>query len=70
MASAKGIEGKESEMEIVDTHLRLLLKALVARDIWDMSEYYEIVNENNDGFLKAVEVLRDKAGYNKKLANR
>ena len=70
MASTEGIEGKESEMESVDMHLRLLLKALVARDIWDMSEYYEIVNENNDGFLKAVEVLRDKAGYNKKLANR
>lgn len=70
LASEEGIEGKEDEIEGADKHLRLILKALVARDLWSMSEYFEIVNENNDGFLKAVEVLKDKAGYNKKLANR
>ena len=35
--------------------LRLQLKALVARDIWDMNEYYRIMNEANHVVRKAVE---------------
>lgn len=70
LASEEGIEGKDEEIESVDQHVRLILKALIARDIWNMSEYFEIVNEENDGFLKAVEIIKDKAGYNGKLANR
>jgi len=39
--------------------IKLLLKALIARDIWDMSEYFQIENQNDKGFLKAVEVLEN-----------
>ena len=38
--------------------LRRQLKALVARDIWDMSQYYQIMNEDNDVVKKALEVIR------------
>lgn len=38
--------------------LRLQLKALVARDIWDMSEYFSIMNEQNDAVQKALELLQ------------
>ena len=37
--------------------MRLQLKALVARDLWDMSEYFAIINETNDIVNKAVEYL-------------
>ncbi|MBP5338327.1 MAG: S41 family peptidase [Prevotella sp.] len=40
--------------------LRLQLKALVARDIWDMSEYYSIMNEENDMVRRALELLSQK----------
>lgn len=33
------------------------LKALVARDLWDMSEYYQVMNETNESVLKAIELL-------------
>lgn len=36
--------------------LRLQLKALIARDIWDMNEYYRIMNEKNHIVEKAVEI--------------
>ena len=36
--------------------LRLQLKALIARDIWDMNEYYRIMNEKNHIVAKAVEI--------------
>ena len=35
----------------------MVVKGLTARDIWDMSEYYAIVNENNDAVNKALELL-------------
>ena len=37
--------------------LRLQLKALIARDLWDMSEYYAVMNEQNDVVRKALEVI-------------
>ena len=39
--------------------LRLQLKALVARDLWDMSEYFSIFNERSDIVKRALEVLKN-----------
>ena len=33
------------------------LKALVARDLWDMSEYFAIINEESEIVRKAVEII-------------
>ena len=30
------------------------MKALVARDLWDMSEYFQIMNENNTIVQRAI----------------
>ena len=37
---------------------RLILKGMVARDLWDMSEYFAIIYENDDVVKKAVELLQ------------
>ena len=36
----------------------MMLKALIARDLWDMSEYFSIVYEEDDVVMKAVELLQ------------
>ena len=38
--------------------LKRIIKALIARDIWDMSEYFAIVNEESDIVQKAIELLQ------------
>ena len=38
-------------------YLRSQLKALVARDLWGMDEYFAIINEQNDILLRALEEL-------------
>ena len=38
--------------------LKTQLKALIARDLWDMSEYYSVFNENSEIVKKALEVLQ------------
>ncbi|MCM1108448.1 MAG: S41 family peptidase [Clostridium sp.] len=37
--------------------IRQHLKALVARDLWDLSEYFEIMNETNPIVQKALEII-------------
>ena len=37
--------------------LTLQLKALIARDLWDMSEYYSIMNEESDIVKRGLEAL-------------
>lgn len=57
-------EGKKAGIEYDDEQYRksaplmkLQLKALVARDLWDMNEYYHTINEVNESVRKALEVL-------------
>ena len=47
----------EEEMQKTLSRLRITLKALIARDIWDISEYYAIVNEESPSVRKALELL-------------
>jgi carboxyl-terminal processing protease len=56
-----GVKAKDKdEMDRTLPKLRLLLKALTARDLWDMSEYFSIVNEDSPTVRKALELLSDK----------
>ena len=50
----------KSEAERLQTlpYLRLQLKALVARDLWGMDEYFAIINETNDLLRKALELIK------------
>ncbi|MBR1400274.1 MAG: S41 family peptidase [Prevotella sp.] len=50
----------QEELERTMPYLRMQLKALVARDLWDMSEYYQIMNEQNHIVRKGIEVITGK----------
>ena len=48
----------DEELQRTLPTLRLQLKALIARDLWDMSEYYSIFNEDSEIVKKALELLK------------
>ena len=48
----------DDELQRTLPTLRLQLKALIARDLWDMSEYYSIFNEDSEIVKKALELLK------------
>ena len=48
----------ETERNKTVAYLTAQLKALIARDLWDMNEFYQIWNEQNDIVQKAVEVMK------------
>lgn len=48
----------EEERVATIPQLKRMLKALVARDLWDMSEYFDLLYRDNEMVLKAVELLK------------
>ena len=44
------------ELEHTLPQLRLQVKALVARDLWDMDQYFQVINESNPIVQRAVSV--------------
>ena len=60
-AAKDKIKPKNDE-ELVKTikSLKLQMKALVARDLWDMSEYFQIMNENNTIVQRAITLFAQK----------
>lgn len=54
-----GIEYNEKEYLESKHYIDLHLKGLIARDIWDMGEYYHIINEDSDEVKKAIELLQN-----------
>lgn len=51
------IEYDEEEYQKSLPLLKIQLKALVARDLWDMNEYFRIINATNESVAKALELL-------------
>ncbi|MDR0864130.1 MAG: S41 family peptidase [Candidatus Symbiothrix sp.] len=47
--------------------IKLQVKALLARDLWNMNEYYQIMNEDNEALTKAIYIIENPKEYNKLL---
>jgi carboxyl-terminal processing protease len=45
----------------------LILKALVATNLWQTNEYFRIINQNDTVIEKALQVINDGNTYNKIL---
>lgn len=50
----------DEELQKARTDVALTLKGLVARDLWDMSEYFQIIYADDPVVQKALEVLHKK----------
>lgn len=58
-AKSSKIEYTDSILQATLPVLRLQLKALVARDLWDMNEYYQIINTSNPIYMKGIEAIKE-----------
>jgi carboxyl-terminal processing protease len=62
-----GIKYNEAEFNISKSDVLMILKALVANNIWQTNEYYRIINEEDKVIDKALEIISNKDAYNKIL---
>jgi len=63
------IESNDEEFENSKNDFRIIVKALIARDLWDMSEYFQIVNIRDKGYNKALEIIRNWDYYHEQVLN-
>ena len=63
----EGITVGAEELEHSLPLIKLQLKALLGREIFDSSTYFKITNAANDALLRALEIINDDAEYNSLL---
>ena len=59
------IEYTDSAFQATLPMLNLQLKALVARDLWDMSEYFQIINATNEIYQQGLKAIKDDSLFEK-----
>jgi carboxyl-terminal processing protease len=60
---AEGVAYDEAQFNISKDEILLILKGLVASNIWQVSEYYQIINQNDNVIDRAVKVISDIKAY-------
>lgn len=67
LAEREGIKPDQEGINTSGDRIKLIIKGLIARDIWDMSEFYQVVNKEDTGYLKAIQILQHADQYLGKL---
>jgi len=61
---SEGINYNEEQFNISKEEILLVLKGLVATNMWETNEYYQIINKNDKVIETALNVISDKNRYN------
>ncbi|MDR1746420.1 MAG: S41 family peptidase [Tannerella sp.] len=67
LAKKENIAFDEEQYEKSKHLITLQIKALIARDLFDMSEYYQIMNDENSSLKEALRIINDPVAYHKIL---
>ena len=59
-AADEGVKRPENEkFDLSENDLKLQIKAMIARNLWDVNAYFEVINDLDLELKKAVELLKD-----------
>ncbi len=61
---AEGIKFNEEEYRKSEDEMKLVMKGLVATNLWQTNEYFQIINQNDKVIEEALKVISDKKAYN------
>jgi carboxyl-terminal processing protease len=64
---AEGVNYDEGQFNISRDEILLILKGIVASNLWQIKQYFQIINENDKVIEKALKVISDPVRYNKIL---
>jgi len=62
-SAAEKAKTDSTQFEIAKPLIKLQLKALIARDLWEMNEYYQIMDAENESLQKAIQILQTPGTY-------
>lgn len=67
MAEEEKIPFEKVQYERSKTLIALQVKALIARDLFDMGQYFQVINDDNPSYKEALRLINDKERYYKLL---
>ena len=67
LAKDDKIEFNEEQYNRSKPLIMLQIKALIARDLYDMAEYFQVINDDNESFQEALRLINDEQRYKKEL---
>ena len=66
----EGVKRDEKSIEFARPLMKLQIKALIARDLFTGSNYYQVMNADDEPIKKAIEVFGKKGAYEKILTDK
>ena len=60
----------DDELQRTQQNMRMFLKGLIARDLWELNEYFQVIYEEDPVVLKAVELLQNKKKNDARVSKR
>jgi carboxyl-terminal processing protease len=68
-AIKEDLSASQDEIRQSTAKVSILLKAYVARDIWSTNEFYQIINIDDENYMKALEILNNWDQYGGQIIN-
>ena len=69
-AEKEGIKYNEDEFNRSREGILIVLKGLIATNIWETNEYFQVINRNDKVIAEAIKILEDRKFYNNTLGYR
>jgi carboxyl-terminal processing protease len=60
----KEIDKDEEAIKFLESFIRRHLKANFARNLWNINNYFEIINDGEEDIVKALSIINDNTRYN------
>jgi carboxyl-terminal processing protease len=67
-ATGEGLEFNQEDWNTSKNQIAILFKSYLARDLWGMDQFFELYNQGDEVFNKAVEILENPTLLQQKLA--
>ena len=64
-AETKEVPRNEKDLEASGMQIKTILKALIARNLFNMNAYFEIVGNTDDELIKAIDVIKNDSMFRK-----
>jgi carboxyl-terminal processing protease len=68
--NSEGVTHDEKSIEFARPLLKKQIKSLVARDLYSLSHYFQIMNKDDQVLNKAIEILQNKGEYERLLGGK
>jgi carboxyl-terminal processing protease len=67
---SEGVKFDEDQYNKSRDEITLLLKGIIATNIWKTNEYFRVINQNDKAIAQALKIIEDRKSYNSMLGYR